>query len=224
MDVARLLVLSLLGLAFLLLLTGGVLFLCAGTWEYWQAWVYLGVFFGPVLAITGYLLRRDPRLLSRRLRVRERERGQQVGQQLLNLFFLGLFVVAGLDRRYGWSHVPVVLMLVSDLLLLAGFGLVFLTFRENRYAGSTVQVEAGQQVITSGPYALVRHPMYLGALPILLLTPLALGSWWGLLVSAPLLVGLVLRILSEEALLVRELPGYEEYRRTVRWRLVPGVW
>lgn len=205
-------------------LMGAILFISAGTWQYWQAWVFLGVFFVLTLVGSLYFLVRSPALLERRMRWREPERQQEIGQRILGLLlFLGM-VVAGLDHRYGWSHVPVPLVLIADVAIAAGFLFVYRVYQENEYASSTIEVEGGQQVISTGPYAIVRHPMYLGVLPIFLGIPLALGSYWALLVYLLLPIGLIRRILNEEQVLLRDLPGYEEYREKVKWRLVPGVW
>jgi len=211
-------------LAAMPVVVGGLLLLPAGTWRWWQAWAFLAVFFVPSLAITLYLLAREPELIVRRLRRREPERQQQIGQSVLGaLLVLGL-VVAGLDHRYGWSAVPAPLVLAADAVILGGYLLIFRVFQENRFAGSTVEAEAGQQVISSGPYAVVRHPMYLGALFIFLAMPFALGSYWTLPIFLLFPLGLGLRIRTEEAVLRRELSGYAEYAQKVRWRLLPGVW
>lgn len=201
-----------------------MLFLPAGTLQYWQAWVYLGVLFAPLVFVVNYFLRRDPAFLERRLRFREKEVAQKRIQVIGGvLFFLGI-LVPGLDYRYGWSSVPTPIVLAADVVVFLGYLFVFLVFKENSYASRIVEVEAGQRVITTGPYALVRHPMYLGVTLMYLATPLALGSWWGFLVFLFLPLFLVFRILNEEEVLVRELPGYAEYCQKVRFRLIPLVW
>jgi protein-S-isoprenylcysteine O-methyltransferase Ste14 len=215
------------GLAWLLLVLAAALFLSAGTLSFALAWVYLAVFAGAVVAVTAHLLRRDPALLRRRLAAgpaAERRGVQQVVQALASLCFVAVFVVSGLDRRLGWSAVPGPVALSANLFVGAGFAVVFLVFRENSHASAVVEVSAGQRLVSTGPYRHVRHPMYAGALLLLAATPPALGSLAGLLPVLALAAVIVARLLDEERLLAAELPGYEDYRRKVRWRLVPYVW
>lgn len=201
-----------------------MLFIPAGSLHYWQAWVYLGVLFAPLVFVVNYFLKRDPGFLERRMRVREKEATQQKIQVLGGiLFFLG-FLIPGLDHRFGWSSVPVPLVLTADAIVFLGYLVIFLVFRKNSYASRIVEVEAGQRVITSGPYALVRHPMYLGFIVMFLSTPPALGSLWALPVFLLLPVFLVFRIRNEEEVLARDLPGYTEYSQKVKYRLIPLVW
>jgi protein-S-isoprenylcysteine O-methyltransferase Ste14 len=200
------------------------LFLPAGSLLYWQAWVYLGVLFIPMIVVVNYFIKRDPGLLERRMRTREKYEPQKRIQALTGvLFFLG-FLIPGLDYRFGWSFVPVPVVLAADAVVALGYLLIFLVFRENSYTSRIIDVEPGQRVVTTGPYALIRHPMYLGVTLMFLATPLALGSW----VAVPLFflvpVFLVFRIRNEEEVLVRELPGYVEYCSGVRYRLIPGLW
>jgi protein-S-isoprenylcysteine O-methyltransferase Ste14 len=222
-----LLVRAFLGLAFLLLVLALALFVPAGTLDFWQAWLYLGVFAICVVFITAYLVRRDPGLLERRVRagpVAETQKNQQVIQSLASLFFVALYVLAGLDRRFGWSHVPPVLSLAAGVIVALGFYIVFLVFRENSYTSATIEVAAEQKVISTGPYAVVRHPMYSGAFLLLLATPLALGSWVAFPFPIPLIAVIVARLLAEEQFLSANLRGYEAYQRQVSYRLVPYVW
>ena len=201
-----------------------LLFLPAGTVAFWEGWAYIGTLFLPMLGVLAYLLRHDRDLIRRRIEARERERRQAAVIGAAAVYFLLLFLLCGLDERYGWSHVPVPVVIVADVLILLGYGLFFLVLRENTYAARTVRVEAGQEVIATGPYALVRHPMYLAYALMFVLTPLALGSYWGLLLSVWIVPVLVVRIRGEEETLLRELPGYGEYVRRTRYRLFPGVW
>jgi protein-S-isoprenylcysteine O-methyltransferase Ste14 len=226
-SMASLVARTVLGFGALLVALGAALFLPAGTFDYWQAWVYLLVFGGSAAAITVYLGRHDPALLQRRVSggpTAEHERRQQLIQVIASVAFVGLYVVAGLDRRFGWSHIPAVVSLAADVVVAFGFLIVFFVFRENTYTSATIEVAADQVVISSGPYAVVRHPMYSGALLLLLATPLALGSWWALLMFMPLCAVIVWRLTDEERFLVARLSGYAEYRGRVRSRLIPGVW
>ena len=158
------------------------------------------------------------------MQTREWEPAQRRIIGLSLLWFILAFVLPGLDQRWGWSDVPVPVVIAADLLVLLGYGLIILVFRENQYASRTVQVEQGQQVIRSGPYARVRHPMYLGAILMYLASPLALGSYWALLPALLVVPILVARIANEEKVLERDLPGYREYEQDVRYRLLPGIW
>ena len=201
-----------------------MLFIPAGSLQYWQAWVWLGVLFAPLVFVVHYFLKRDPKFLERRMRLREKEAPQKKIQLIGGILsFLG-FLIPGLDYRFGWSTVPVPFVLAADAFVFLGYFFIFLVFRENSYASRIIEVEAGQQVIASGPYALVRHPMYLGFIVMFLATPPALGSFWALPVFLLVPVFLVFRIRNEEEVLARDLPGYVEYRQKVRYRLIPLVW
>lgn len=207
-----------------LIILGAMLFLPAGSLLYWEGWLYLAALFLPISYTAAYLLRHNPELLKRRGKMAEREPEQKRIVLLFSVLFFAGFLLAPLDYRFGWSEVPVPVVLVADAMVFLGYFIVFLTFRENSYASRIVEVEKGQQVVTTGPYAVVRHPMYLGVLLMVLCTPLALGSWWALvpILPSPLLLGL--RIRNEEEVLVRELPGYPEYREKTRYRLIPYLW
>jgi protein-S-isoprenylcysteine O-methyltransferase Ste14 len=199
-------------------------FLPAGTLDYWQAWVYIAIVFIPAAFVIIYFLRSDPEFLERRLRAREKEAKQRLIVKLGGVVFLIGFLIPGLDRRFGWSSVPPGLALAADIVVLLSYFLVFLVFRENSYAGRTVEVEKGQKVISSGLYSVVRHPMYLGTIAMYTATPIALGSYWALPAFLLIVPVLILRILNEEEVLRRELPGYKEYCAKTRYRLVPFVW
>jgi protein-S-isoprenylcysteine O-methyltransferase Ste14 len=216
-----------LGLGVLVIAMGLLVFVSAGTLRYPQGWAFLGVFFGASLAITLHLMRRDPELLARRVKagpVAERRPRQRLIQGLANVAFLAVLAVPALDHRFAWSHVPLPVVVAGDVLVGVGFLLVFLVFRENSFASAVVEVGAEQKVIDTGPYARVRHPMYAGALVLLVGVPLALGSLWGLLALVPFTAVIVWRLLDEEAFLARELPGYTAYRSRTRYRLIPFVW
>jgi protein-S-isoprenylcysteine O-methyltransferase Ste14 len=206
---------------------GAVLFVAAWTIYYWQAWAFLLAFFGSSFAITAYLAKHDPGLLERRLVAgpgAEKDKTQKLIQLLAMVAFIAIFVFPAIDHRYGWSPVLASVAVAGDLLIAIGFLAVFLVFKENSYASSIVEVDAEQKVVTTGPYALVRHPMYSGALVMLIGVPLALGSWWGLLLVIPITAVLIWRLLEEEKFLTTNLPGYSDYQHRVRYRLLRFVW
>lgn len=206
---------------------GLLILLPAGTLNYWQAWAFIVVFMVSVSVIGLYLSLKDPALLERRKRIgpaAEQSPVQKIIISVAILADLGLLIFCGLDHRFGWSRVPAYISLVGDALVALGLFIDLRVFRENSYGASNIQVEATQKVISTGPYALLRHPMYTGVLIMVLGVPLALGSWWGLLIIAVVLPGLMWRILDEEKLLEKDLSGYREYEQKVRYRLVPYVW
>jgi len=174
-----------------------------------------------------FLLRRDPALLERRMRggpTAEKRPVERVIMAFTSIGFIALLVVPALDRRFGWSAVPVYAVVAGDALVGIGFYFIFLVYKENTFTSATIEIAADQKVVSTGPYAVVRHPMYGSALLYLAGTPLALGSYWGLLPLAAMLPFLVWRLFDEEALLTGSLPGYLEYKKKVRHRLVPGIW
>jgi protein-S-isoprenylcysteine O-methyltransferase Ste14 len=199
-------------------------FLPAGTWNYWEAWVYIALMFGMMLTFGVYLFAKAPDLLARRMRFREKEQEQRriIGWSWIP--FVLMFIIPGFDHRWGWSDIPAWVVLVADGLVVVTYILLIWVFLTNHYASRVVEVEAGQQVISTGPYAIVRHPMYAIILIMYLVTPLALGSYWALLPTLALPFILVARLRNEEEVLRRDLPGYAEYTQKVRYRLIPGVW
>lgn len=215
------------GLAFLIVVLGVALFAPVGTFDYWEAWVILAVFSSAAGAITFYLARHDPALLARRVRaspLAEKQRHQTAIQVVAWLAFIAAFLVSAFDHRAGWSRVPSAIVVAGDAIVATGQFVVFLVFRANTFTSAIIEVDRGQQVVSTGPYAVVRHPMYAGSLVMMLGVPIALGSWWGMLAIPPMAVVIVWRLLDEEKLLVANLPGYAEYRGKVRYRLVPRVW
>jgi protein-S-isoprenylcysteine O-methyltransferase Ste14 len=210
--------------AFFVLIALAVLFIPAGTLAYWQAWMYLLLLLISGGVVLVYFYQHNPELLARRMNFTEKSQAQKriVGIGDLTVFLT--FLLPGFDQRWGWSQAPAWLAIAAEVGVLLGYALVIRVFLENRYASRVVEVSDGQQVISSGPYAVVRHPMYVGAIFFYVLSPLALGSYWAVIPAALIIPVLVLRILNEEALLHRELAGYTEYTRKVRYRLIPWVW
>ena len=206
------------------ILIGCMLFLPAGTLRFWEAWLYMGLLFVPLAIVGVVLLIKDPELLERRMRTQEREAPQKKVIAASSLALLAVFLIPGFDRRYAWSTVPLTLVVLADILILLGYLLFVLTIRENRYASRVVEIQDNQVVISTGPYALVRHPMYLAVIVIFTLSPVALGSYWALIPALLLPVVLAGRIDNEEQLLRRGLNGYEDYCKQVKYRLLPFIW
>jgi protein-S-isoprenylcysteine O-methyltransferase Ste14 len=218
---------SLAGLIGILIAMAASLFLSAWSLDYWQAWAFLAVYSASVLAITLYLMKNDPKLLERRMRsgpTAEKERSQKIIQSFAQIAFIAALVFPAIDHRLGWSAVPPYAVAAGDVLVALGLLIIFFVFRENTFASAIIDVDPEQKVISTGPYALVRHPMYLGALIMFIGVPLALGSWLGLFAIVPLTLVLVWRLLDEERFLAAHLPGYSEYRNQVKSRLIPFVW
>jgi protein-S-isoprenylcysteine O-methyltransferase Ste14 len=216
-----------LALVVLVVVMSLLLFGCAGTARYWQAWVYLAIFTAASALISLDLMRRDRALLERRMRggpTAEKRPAQKLIMLGTSVAFLALLVVPALDHRFGWSPVPFAVVVAGDALVAIGFYLISRVYRSNPFGSATIEVAENQIVVSRGPYAIVRHPMYASALLYLVGTPLALGSYWGLIPIAAILPLVVWRLLDEERLLARRLPGYGEYQRRVRHRLVPFVW
>jgi len=200
------------------------LFVPAGSFRYWQGWVFMALLFLPMPITSAYFLKRDPQLVERRLRTEEKITEQKTIIRWAQWVVFASLLIPGLDYRFGWSGVPLWLAILSQLFVFAGYLITLWVMKENSFASRTVQVEEGQKVISTGPYRLVRHPMYFGAVLMLLFTPLALGSWWalpGFLLVIPLIV---LRLLHEEKMLCRDLPGYSDYCLRTRSRLLPLLW
>ena len=206
---------------------GFLLFVPAGTADYWQAWVYLSIFMGASALITVYLMRQDPALLERRMSggpMAEKERVQKFIMLCTSVCFVALLVVPAFDHRFGWSSIRLGGVLLGDVLVAIGFYLIFLVYLENTFTSATIQVVDNQRVISTGPYAIVRHPMYASASLYLLGTPLALGSYWAFIAVGAMIPFLIWRLLDEERFLAKNLRGYGEYQNRVRHRLVPFVW
>lgn len=204
-----------------------LLFAPAGTLAFWQAWAFLAMFTGCSVALGLYFVRHDPALIARRLQVgpaAEQEPAQRIIVSILLGGLLVMLIVPGFDKRWHWSEVPTWLTILADLGIAASFILFFYVMKQNSYAAATVRVEGEQKLISTGLYGVVRHPMYMATLPLMISIPLALGSWWALLLVIPLVPILVWRLTDEERVLKASLPGYIDYCARVRSRLVPGVW
>jgi protein-S-isoprenylcysteine O-methyltransferase Ste14 len=201
-----------------------IIVLPAGRWNYWQGWMYILTLIIPMFFMFAYLLRKDPALLERRMRMREKEAVQRKIISLSYLYFLTAFVLPGLDVRFGWSNVPPAVSIVADVFVFAGYMVFFWVLVTNSFVSRVVEVENNQKVVSTGPYALVRHPMYSGVIIMYLASPVALGSYWAFLPAALVVPLLVARIFNEEQVLLRDLPGYKEYMQSVGFRLIPGIW
>jgi protein-S-isoprenylcysteine O-methyltransferase Ste14 len=204
-----------------------LVFLPAGTLDYWQGWLFSAVFVACSLAVTLYLAVKNPELLERRMNVgpgAEKEPTQKAIMVVALLAFAAMPVLSAIDHRFGWSSVPASIVILGDVLIVLAYVGFTLVFRENTFGAATIQVVEGQRVISTGPYAVVRHPMYSWGLLLMLGIPLALGSWWGLLIAVIGVAGIVARLLDEERFLAGNLPGYSDYMRRVRYRLVPRLW
>jgi protein-S-isoprenylcysteine O-methyltransferase Ste14 len=204
-----------------------LIFVAAGTIHFWQGWLFCLSFLFSTIAIGVYLLTRDPALLERRMRFGPRAESrprQKVIVAIIFAAFVALLIVPGLDHRFGWSRVPAAIAVLANLFIIAAFASFLLVLRANTFAASTITVEPGQRVISTGPYAYVRHPMYAGAAVLIFAMPIALASFWGLLAAALVIPVLLARIFDEERTLSAELPGYDDYCRAVPYRLIPRVW
>lgn len=210
--------------SFVPLFIGLCTLLPAGTFRYWQVYLYFSVLVVPMVFVLFYFLKRDPRFLERRTKGTEKVKEQKL-IQLINLpIFMSAFIVPGLDRRFGWSDIRPEIIIATNVVILAGYLLIFLVFRQNSYASRIIEIDREQKVISTGLYSIVRHPMYLGVMIMYIPTPLALGSYWGLIPMATLPVALAFRILSEEKVLCENLEGYKEYCLKTKYRLIPYIW
>ena len=207
-----------------LVLVGLLIFLPAGSLRFSWGWLLMGLLFGPMLAAGLVMFFKSPEMLSKRLDAKEKQRTQKGVLGFSGLMFIGVFVVAGLDFRFGWSRMPLAVTVTASVLFLLAYGLYAQVLRENAWLSRTVRVEEGQQVVDTGLYGLVRHPMYMATLLLFGMMPLVLGSWYALIPFAAYPAIIVARLKDEEALLSRELPGYEAYQRKVRFRLIPFIW
>jgi protein-S-isoprenylcysteine O-methyltransferase Ste14 len=207
-----------------LLLVGVLLFLPAGGFDYPNGWLFIGLLFVPMLLLGVILLLRSPDLLKKRLDAKEKEATQKGVVALSGLLFVGGFVVAGLDFRFGWTSMPTWVVIVASVVLLISYALYAEVMRENAYLSRTIKVEENQSVVDTGLYGIVRHPMYAVTLWLFLSIPLVLGSWWSLLCFLPYIAVIVVRIQNEERVLEDGLAGYTDYKKRVKYRIFPFVW
>jgi protein-S-isoprenylcysteine O-methyltransferase Ste14 len=215
------------GLLSVLVAMGAILFLTAWTLNYWQAWALLAVFGASWLVIIAYFMKKDPKLLERRMSAgptAEKRTGQKIVMSISSLGFIALLVFPALDHSFGWSLVPAYVSIAGDVLVALGWIIIFFVFKENTFTSATIEVVADQKVITTGPYAIVRHPMYSGSFLYMPGMPIALGSWWGLCVLLLMTLTTLWRLFDEENFLQKNLPGYREYEQKERYRLVPYLW
>ncbi len=201
-----------------------LLFLPAGSFRYWQGWAYMITTALPMLLASFYFYKHDPKLVERRLVTKETRPEQKLIMRVASSIFFVAFLLPGLDFRFGWSHLPVWAAICSQVLTLSGYLLTLWVMKVNSFASRTIQVEEGQRVISAGPYRVIRHPIYLGAIIMFVFTPLALGSYWTISAFALIIPIVAFRLVNEEKLLATSLSGYDEYCRQTRFRLIPLVW
>jgi protein-S-isoprenylcysteine O-methyltransferase Ste14 len=215
------------GLIGLLAIMGALIFLPAWTVNYLQAWLYLLTFAISTILITIYLFINDQKLLERRLNAgsaAEKEKSQKTIQTIASGCFCLIYIIAGLDRHFNWSNIPIYISLLANIFVILGFYIVFLVFKENSYTSAIIEVDKEQKVISTGMYGIVRHPMYFGAMLMLIASSIALGSYWALLSVAALGFAIIARLLNEEKFLTKNLSGYDEYCEKVKYHLIPFIW
>lgn len=224
MKTSRLIISGLSKLACGITLIGLLLFLPAGTWQYWQAWLFIALLFIPMISMGIWMLISSPELLAKRLNYKEKEQTQKHVVALSGLMFVGGFIVCGLDYRFTWSQIPFWVGVTASLIFLIGYILYAEVLRENAYLSRIIEVQNNQKLIDTGLYSIVRHPMYTATLLMFLSMPLILGSWWALGIFAVYPILIIKRIHNEEKVLAADLKGYIYYQKRVRWRLIPWVW
>ncbi len=207
-----------------LLLAGLLLFLPAGTFGYWQAWLLIGILFVPMFIAGLIMMKKSPELLRKRLNVKEEQNEQKLVILFSGLLFLAVFVIAGLNFRFGWIVLPAAVSYAAAAVFLAGYALYAEVLKENEYLSRTIEVQEGQKVVDTGLYGVVRHPMYMCTLFLFLAMPLILGCLFSFAVMLLYFPIIAKRIRNEEAVLEEGLPGYTEYKKRVKYRIVPGIW
>ena len=206
------------------IILGLLILIPAGTFNYWQVYLYFTIIIIPMIFVLRYFLKNDPSFLERRTRAKEKEKEQLIIQIVFSFVFFSGFIIPGLDKRFGWSNVPLIIVIIADLVILLGYLLIFFVFKQNSYASRIVEVEKDQKIITTGLYGLVRHPMYIGVIIMYVPTPIALGSYYGLIPMAAIPLAIIFRIINEEKVLCNDLPGYKDYRQKTKYRLIPYIW
>jgi len=201
-----------------------LLFVPAGTMNYWNGWLFIGALFIPMFFVMVYLMRNDPELLQKRLKTNEKEKTQKVYLFLSIVICILTFAIPGLDFRYQWSEVPLWLVILATGIMVVGYFMFFTVMKQNSYASRVIEIQEGQKLIDTGLYGLVRHPMYLSATIMYVAMPLILGSYWSLIPVLFLPLLLAIRILNEEKVLKNNLPGYEQYMQKIKYRLIPFIW
>lgn len=199
-------------------------FLPAGSWTYWQAWMYIGILFIPMLFVLAYFMRRDPSLLERRMQLREKRSEQRKIIGLSGITFILAYILPGFDVRYGWSNMPAWVSIAAGVVLFLSYLLVFRTMQVNSYLSRIIEVAKDQKVVDTDVYGIVRHPMYVGMIVLYIVSPIVLGSWWAVIPALVIIPVIVARVLDEEKALDVELVGYREYKQKVKYRLIPYVW
>ena len=223
-DKIRLLVSAMMKYVFGVALVALMIFLPAGDFVYPNAWLFMALLFVPMLILGVWLYVANPALLASRIKNKEQRKEQKHVVALSGIIFISVFVLCGLDYRYDWSEVPRWLVCVASVLLLVGYVMYAEVMRENAYLSRTIEVQEGQKLIATGMYAVVRHPMYSATILMYLAIPLVLGSLWALLLMSFYPFVIVKRIRNEEQLLVQKLPGYIEYQKRVKYKIIPGIW
>lgn len=206
-----------------LVFVGALLFIPAGGFDYMNGWLFIGLLFVPMLILGVILFVKAPKLLEKRLDAKEKESTQKGVVAVSGLMFLGGFIVAGLDYRFDWSNVPMWVVITASAILLISYGLYAEVMRENAYLSRTIEVQEGQKVVDSGLYGIVRHPMYAVTIWLFLSIPVVLGSWWSLLCFLPYIPVIITRIINEEKVLENGLEGYSDYKKRVKYRLIPFI-
>lgn len=206
------------------LLVGLLIFLPAGTLAFPYGWLLMGLLFVPMLIVGFIMLAKAPDFLKKRLNAKEKQGTQKGVVAISGLMFIVGFVVAGLDFRFGWSTMPNWVTAAASVVFVLDYALYAEVMRENSYLSRTIQVEQGQKVVDTGLYGIVRHPMYAATIELFMMMPLILGSWYALIVFTVYPAVIVVRLKDEEALLTQELPGYEEYKKKVKYRIIPFIW
>lgn len=205
-------------------MVGVLLFLPAGTFDYWNAWLFIALLFIPMFILGVALVVKSPELLEKRLHSREKEAEQSIVVLLSFIMFLGGFVACALDFRFEWSKMPIAVVIAASVILLISYGLYAEVMRENAFLSRTVEIQEEQKVVDTGLYGIVRHPMYFSTTLLFLSIPLVLGSWIGFIIFLIYPMILVKRIKNEEKILEEGLKGYREYKDKVRYRMIPFVW